>query len=281
MNRGGEKKHKSGWISLPKPFLWWMIPGLVAITLLIGSAALTIVLAVVKRPSELRIIIRSGEIAIVGNTLVICLGVTIIAAIVGWIFGVVLRFAGSGLMWLIVAVVLFPLLSDQIIRNYAFYFIFRTEGIWSYGLSLIGIENPPHVLYTRLGVIIGISHGLISLSTFPVWLSLQRVSNTSLNAATVHGAKWFQLVRDLVFPASLPGIIAGAFFTFVFTLGYYVTPKMLGGQSGMMISALIDQRINTLGDWYGSSALSLLVLVICLPFLMLTPRLLLFLEKRT
>src|SRR5205085_2025489 len=124
---------------------------------------------------------------------IICAGVTVVAIVAGWILGVTVRFASYPFAWLIIAVTLCPLLVDQIVRNYAFYFIFRGEGLWPSALRTLGVLNPPQVLYTRLGIVIGISHGLISLTVIPVWLSLRKISEASVQAARVHGAKWRHL----------------------------------------------------------------------------------------
>jgi ABC-type spermidine/putrescine transport system permease subunit I len=143
------------------------------------------------------------------------------------------------------------------------------------------VANPPQILYTRTGVVLGISHGLLALSVLPVWLSLQRLSESELRAARVHGARPLDVLRDLVVPASLPGVVVGVFFTFVLTLGYYVTPKMLGGRDGLMLAALVDQYVNNLGDQLGAAVLSLLLFGLCLPFILLTPYMLNLLERRT
>jgi ABC-type spermidine/putrescine transport system permease subunit I len=253
--------------------------GLALILFLVGSAFLSLIILIAERPESLKAISEPSVVDTLLNTLVICFGVTIVSGILGWILGTSLRFSGVGFSWFIVGIVLFPLVTDQIIRNYAFYFLFRSDGVWSQLLGHFGVTSPPQLLYNRAAVIVGISHGLLSLTVFPIWLSLQRLTDNSINAACAHGANSFQVLRDLALPSSLSGVLVGIFFTFVFTLGYYVTPKMLGGRSGLMISALIDQRINLTGDWYGSAALSLGTIVICLPFLLLTPKILRFIEK--
>ena len=276
--QGNNFRAKGG--ELFSPAVRWCAPGLLLVTLLIGAATLSLIINVYARPSALGVIFQPGEFAVLINTVIICAGVTAVVTVTGWILGVTVRFASHRVTWVIIAVTLCPLLVDQIVRNYAFYFIFRSEGIWAHALRLFGVQSPPQVLYTRLGIVIGISHGLINLAVIPIWLSLRRLSDSSVHAAWVHGATWWRLLLDLVMPASLPGVVVGAFFVFVFTLGYYVTPKMLGGRSGLMISALIDDRINTLGDWYGGAALSLFVLVLCLPFMLLTPWVLRLLERQ-
>ena len=267
--------------NVPLTTLLWCSAGLVITGLLVGGAIFSLALRVFDQPSELAIIFSPSVRAVLIDTLAICVGTTLVTVSVGFILGVVLRFAGLKALWLVLGVVLFPLVADQIIRNYAFYFLFQEGGVWSSLFGLFGVANPPQILYTRTGVVLGISHGLLALSVLPVWLSLQRLSESELRAARVHGARPLDVLRDLVVPASLPGVVVGVFFTFVLTLGYYVTPKMLGGRDGLMLAALVDQYVNNLGDRLGAAALSLLLFGLCLPFILLTPYMLNLLERRT
>ena len=163
---------------------------------------------------------------------------------------------------LLMICVLLPFFTSILVRSYAWIVIFQTKGlINSLFLTLGIIERPLSILYTEMAVIIGMVHIMLPFMILPVYSVLKNLDRNLLRAARNLGASAVKAFVRVTFPLSLPGVGAGVMFTFILSLGFFITPALLGGPKTLMISTLIEQQINRLMNWEFASAISVILLI--------------------
>ena len=163
---------------------------------------------------------------------------------------------------LLMICVLLPFFTSILVRSYAWIVIFQTKGlINSIFLTLGIIEKPLSILYTEMAVIIGMVHIMLPFMILPVYSVLKNLDRNLLRAARNLGANAVKAFVRVTFPLSLPGVGAGVMFTFILSLGFFITPALLGGPKTLMISTLIEQQINRLMNWEFASAISVILLI--------------------
>jgi ABC-type spermidine/putrescine transport system permease subunit I len=163
---------------------------------------------------------------------------------------------------LLMICVLLPFFTSILVRSYAWIVIFQTKGlINSLFLTLGIIERPLSILYTEMAVIIGMVHIMLPFMILPVYSVLKNLDRNLLRAARNLGASAVKAFVRVTFPLSLPGVGAGVMFTFILSLGFFITPALLGGPKTLMISTLIEQQINRLLNWEFASAISVILLI--------------------
>jgi ABC-type spermidine/putrescine transport system permease subunit I len=163
---------------------------------------------------------------------------------------------------LLMICVLLPFFTSILVRSYAWIVIFQTKGlINSLFLTLGIIERPLSILYTEMAVIIGMVHIMLPFMILPVYSVLNNLDRNLLRAARNLGASAMKAFLRVTFPLSLPGVGAGVMFTFILSLGFFITPALLGGPKTLMISTLIEQQINRLMNWEFASAISVILLI--------------------
>ena len=163
---------------------------------------------------------------------------------------------------LLMICVLLPFFTSILVRSYAWIVIFQTKGlINSLFLTLGIIEKPLSILYTEMAVIIGMVHIMLPFMILPVYSVLKNLDRNLLRAARNLGASAAKAFVRVTFPLSLPGVGAGVMFTFILSLGFFITPALLGGPKTLMISTLIEQQINRLMNWEFAGAISVILLI--------------------
>jgi len=158
--------------------------------------------------------------------------------------------------------VLLPFFTSILVRSYAWIVLFQTKGIINNFLLSIGlIEKPLTLLHNEFAVLVGMIHILLPFMILPVFSVLKNIDQNLAKAARNLGASAMKAFFKVTFPLSLPGVGAGIIFVFILSLGFYITPALLGGAKTLMISTLIDQQINVLIKWQFAGAISVVLLV--------------------
>jgi len=163
---------------------------------------------------------------------------------------------------LLMICVLLPFFTSILVRSYAWIVLFQTKGLINSALLSIGlIKEPLSILYSETAVIIGMVHILLPFMILPVYSVLKNLDRNLLRAARNLGASASMAFLKVTFPLSLPGVGAGVMFTFILSLGFFITPALLGGPKTLMISTLIEQQINRLLNWEFAGAISVVLLL--------------------
>jgi putative spermidine/putrescine transport system permease protein len=165
--------------------------------------------------------------------------------------------------------VLVPFWTSILVRSYAWMVLLGREGTVNELMIRIGLRDTPmQLLNTRLAVYVGMVHILLPFMILPLYSVMRGIDRNYLRAAENLGAKPFQTFRHIFLPLTLPGIAAGALVVFILSLGFYITPALIGGPRDVMISMLIAQQVNTL-NWGFGSALALVLLVMAVAIYLL------------
>ena len=166
---------------------------------------------------------------------------------------------------LLLAASIFPLMTNSVIRSFAWINILGSNGIINKFLMLIGlIEKPAKLLYTDFAIIVGSVYLFLPLMIVTVTGVMENIDDDMMEAAESLGATRMEAFMKVIFPMSLPGIIVGGILVFTGTLTAYTTPQLLGGNSNMVMATLIYQRAMSVGDWNGAAVVAFIMIVLTL-----------------
>lgn len=209
------------------------------------------------------------------NTLVVAGAVTAICAILAWPVAYVLsRLKG---VWFIIALygVLFPFWISVLVRTFAWMLLLERNGPLNKLLMGSGLtDSPISLLFNNTGVMIGMVHVLLPYMILPLYSAMSRIDRRLLLASDGLGAGLFDTFRRIYFPLCLPGIAGGATFVFLLSLGFFITPALLGGANAITLSMLIANFVNERLAWSLAAAGSIALLAMVLLIMGLTAKLL-------
>ena len=185
--------------------------------------------------------------------------VTIVVAFpVAWMLAIMPPALGS----IIFGVIILSMWTNLLTRTYAWMVLLQRTGVINRTLMSLGIIDEPLPLINNLtGVTIGMVYIMLPFMILPLVGTLRAIDPMTLRAAALCGASPFAAFRRILLPLSLPGIAAGGLMVFVMSLGYFVTPALLGGTANMMLAELIAQMIQSLLNWGLGSAAAFVLLV--------------------
>ena len=161
--------------------------------------------------------------------------------------------------------VLLPLWISLLVRSAAWMIILQDSGIINQTLLALGIIPEPLVLiYNRFGVVLAMTHVLLPFMVLPIFSVLLTVPGNLMSAAASLGAHPLRAFLRVLLPLSLRGVISGMLLVFMTSIGYYITPALLGGASDQMISSVIAFYATGSANWSMAAALGLVLLVLTL-----------------
>jgi putative spermidine/putrescine transport system permease protein len=194
--------------------------------------------------------------------------VTAVSLGLGYPVAYLLATAGSRVRAAVLLLVILPYWLDYIVRSYSWMVLLGRMGLVNRTLmEWTLISAPLPILYTRWSVLIGMVQILLPLMVLTLYGAMLRIDQGLIQAAAAHGARPWQSFRRVFFPLSLPGVYAASLLTFVTSLGFYITPALLGGRKDTMISQLIVTVSSDMLDWSLASAVSVVLLLASLAIL--------------
>ena len=166
---------------------------------------------------------------------------------------------------LIFGIVLLSMWTNLLARTYAWMVLLQRTGVINKALMGMGVISEPLPLVNNLtGVTIGMVYIMLPFIILPLHASMRAIDPAILQAAALCGAGRWQSFTRVLLPLSASGAIAGALMVFVMSLGYFVTPALLGGASNMMLAGMIAQLIQSLLNWGLGGAAALILLTVTL-----------------
>lgn len=163
---------------------------------------------------------------------------------------------------LLVAISIFPLLTNSVVRSFAWINILGRNGIINSLLMGLGIiEEPIKMLYTEFSILIGTVYLFLPLMIVTVVGVMENIDNDMMEAAESLGANRMTGFMKVILPMSLPGILVGGVLVFTGALTAYTTPQLLGGNSNLVLATFIYQRAMTMRDWTGASVIAMIMIV--------------------
>ncbi len=261
----------------------WMMPSLLAAPLLAFMLAfyvlpvLAMLLRSVAEPSWTlgnyqALFSDTVFLNVFWTTLRTAVAVTLGCALLG--YPVALTLARPGRTALVaLIVVLLPLWTSILVRSYAWMVLLGRRGLLNEALLHGGvIDHPLRMLNTPVAVHVAMIHILLPYMILPIANALRQIDPSLSKAALGLGATPYRVFREVVLPLSMPGVAAGVLLVFVLSLGFYITPALVGGPRDMTVSMLIAQQVDQL-NWPYAACLSTALLATTLGIMAVFQRL--------
>jgi putative spermidine/putrescine transport system permease protein len=201
---------------------------------------------------------------VIMTTLRICALTTVIALALGYVLAYRIALATEAARrWWILAV-LVPLWISVLVRAFAWVTLLRRQGLVNQTLMDAGvIVEPLQLVWNEFGIVVGMVHYMVPYAVLPMLASMREIDPRLLAAARGLGASRLTVFGRVFLPLSLPGLIAAGVLVFIFSLGFYITPAILGGGKTLMVAEWIGLQILDLIRWgLGTMMATMLVVTI-------------------
>jgi spermidine/putrescine transport system permease protein len=208
-----------------------------------------------SNPSYYRALVNSLEVTLI---------VTVVSILIAYPFAWILAERVPE-RWQRLALVLavLPFWTSYVVRSYSWLLVLAEKGVINNTLVQLGlIGEPIQLANTRFATVTGFVHFFVMLLTLTIYANLKQLSPSYRKAAADLGAGPVQTFTHVILPLTLPGIMVGAFLTFVLAIGDYITPQILGGNNELLMPQLIMLQIGRRGDFPLASALSILLMAV-------------------
>jgi ABC-type spermidine/putrescine transport system permease subunit I len=208
-----------------------------------------------------------------GNTLIIAVIVTALSLMIAYPVAMALTRLPQGWRTLLFGCILLPLWISVLVRTFSWMLLLERNGplnrflIWS-RLT----DTPLEVLFTPVAVVIGMVHVLLPYAVLPIYAALIRIDPALMRASDGLGASGATTFRRVLLPLSANGIMTAATFVFLLSLGFFITPALLGGARSMSLSMLIDSFVSEQLVWPLAAAASMILVAGCLAVIALAGR---------
>jgi len=188
--------------------------------------------------------------------------VTLLCLVLGYPMAALLLLAKGRLRQALLICILLPFWTSVLVRTYAWMILLGKNGLVNALLVGIGIiEQPVQLIFNTTGAVIGMTHVMLPYMIFPLYSVMRNIDSGIMRAAYNLGAKPWQAFLKVFLPLTLPGIYAGGLIVFVISLGFFITPALMGGQKDIMVAVLIERQVMETLEWGLSAGLSLILLV--------------------
>mgnify|MGYP001588823981 FL=1 len=195
------------------------------------------------------------------NTLVLAVVVMAISVMVAYPTAYMLTLLKGWVLTIAVYGVLFPLWISVLIRTFSWILLLENNGPVNRALVGSGlVDGPVQFLFSNTGVLIGMIHVLLPYAILPIYANMLRIDERLMLASDGLAASPWMTFRRVYLPLSMPGVGAGAVFVFLLSLGFFITPALLGGISNLTVAMLIELLVNERLVWSLAAAASFLLL---------------------
>ena len=276
LQRGGEPPYSE---SLPAMHPAWGQPDLWRAIVLTGSEvtpgyylnALDLQLApggkIVPQPEDRRI-----YRALFVKTIWVSLVITLLCLAIGYPVAWFIAHAPPRQAKILLVLVLLPFWTSLLVRTTSWIVLLQQQGVVNDLLVWIGAladDQRLTMIHNMTGTLVAMTHVLLPFMILPLYSVMSGIPSVQMQAAASLGARWPRAFWQVYLPQSLPGVGAGCLLVFILAIGYYITPALVGGQSGQLISNFIAYHMQTSLNWNLAAALgSILFIAVTLLFLL-------------
>jgi len=174
-------------------------------------------------------------------------------------------------VWLFLVTI--PFWTNLLIRTFAMQEVIRNEGIINTTLLALGlIKQPIQIMFTDTAILFGMVYVYLPLMVLPLYASMEKLDFRLVEAGYDLYAGRFQVLRRIIMPLVMPGVVAGSILVFIPSLGAYVTPRVLGGGKNMMLGNLIELQFGQGRNWPLGAAISITLMAIVMTALLVYVR---------
>ena len=200
-----------------------------------------------------------------GRTVVISLWITVMTLLLGFPIALLIAKLPTRQGNLLLVLVLLPFWTSLLVRTTSWIVLLQQQGVvndFLVTLGIIGDDARLQMMHNTVGTVIAMTHILLPFMVLPLYSVMKTISPSYLRAAISLGAHPILAFWKVYFPSTLPGIGAGAIMVFVLAIGYYITPELVGGRTGVFISNRIAYHISSSLNWGLAAALGVTLLII-------------------
>jgi putative spermidine/putrescine transport system permease protein len=199
------------------------------------------------------------------KTLGIALTITLLCIALGYPLAYYLAQAPRRVSSVLMILVLLPFWTSFLVRTTSWIALLQTNGVFNSVLEALGLINAPlEMMYTRFATVISMTHILLPFMILPLYSVMRGIDPGYVRAAVSLGSRPWSAFLRIFLPLSLPGLSAGALLVFIISVGYYITPALLGGTDGQMIANIVAFHMQHSNNWGLAAALGTLLLVLIL-----------------
>ena len=227
--------------------------------------------SVARQPEERRI-----YLPLLWRTLLVSLAITVFCLVLGYPIAHLIAHARPRRAGLLLALVLVPFWTSLLVRTTSWIVLLQTQGVVNdllVAIGLIGDDGRLSMVYNMTGTLVAMTHVLLPFMVLPLYSVMRSIPPLHMRAAASMGATPAQAFRRVYWPQTLPGVGAGSLLVFILAIGYYITPALVGGSSGQLISNMVAYHMQTSLNWGLAAALGALLLVGVLVLYLLYDRL--------
>jgi putative spermidine/putrescine transport system permease protein len=195
-------------------------------------------------------------------TFEISLLVTALALLLGYPIAYAASAAPKAWSIIILALVVLPFWTSVLVRAYAWLALLQRTGVINHLLQDLGIIGEPLALvHNTFGTVVATLHILLPFMVLPLYATMQTIPRDLLQAGASLGGSPSHTFWRIFLPLSLPGVLAGSTLVFVLSLGFYITPELLGGGRTIMVSMLVSRNVELYNQWGAASAVGVVLLI--------------------
>jgi len=217
--------------------------------------------------AEGEIIMRDTQIykQLYGKTLKMALIITGLTMLLGYPLAFYMSQASPAMANFLMVFVLLPFWTSLLVRTTAWIALLQAGGVVNSTLIWAGLINEPiELLYNEFSTILAMTHILLPFMVLPLYAVMRGIDASFMRAAISMGSNPIGAWYKIYLPMSLPGLSAGALLVFIISVGYYITPALVGGTDGQMISNIIAFHMQVSNNWELAAALGSLLLILIL-----------------
>lgn len=207
---------------------------------------------------------RRIYLTLLGRTLGVSISVTVLCMILGYPIAYTIAHATPRTATFLLILVLVPFWTSLLVRTTSWIVLLQQQGVLNDLLVWLGLVDDSErlkLVYNMTGTLIAMTQVLLPFMVLPLYAVMRSIQPTYTSAALSLGANPLQAFVRVYWPQSLPGVAAGSLLVFILAIGYYITPALVGGTSGQLISNMIAYHIESSLNWGLAAALSVIVLI--------------------
>ena len=198
------------------------------------------------------------------RTVFVALGVTFCCFLLAYPIAYLLSVLPTRYSNILMICVLLPFWTSLLVRTSSWMVLLQTQGVLNdilVSLNLVSDDNRLELMYNMTGTFIAMTQILLPFMVLPLFSVMKTIQPSLMKAATSMGSTPFNAFRKIYFPLTYPGISAGSILVFVLAIGYYITPALVGGSKGTLISNRIAYHMQSTLDWSYATAMATILLV--------------------
>jgi len=218
-------------------------------------------------PAYIIIILRSFALA---------LAATFLSLLIGFPAAYYISRQSNRVKNILIFLVTIPFWTNLLIRTFAWIIILGKGGVIESSFNFFGLldkESSLNLMYTNTAILIGLVYSYLPLMVLPIYASLEKMDIRLLEAATDLYSSRIELIRKIIFPLSMPGIIGGSILVFVPCLGAFIAPDLLGGGKKLLLGSLIQFQFSYARNWPFGAAMAMFLLALVILILIFNAKL--------